>query len=322
MSHDGHGGAQDADDPAKAMAAAGSPSPRRTRKAQAFFDNGMQLAHAFAHKAATEAMEEAVRLDPIARCACGARPGRRARRSISARAKTRSPSWPSLRTRPPTSPRGTGPTASAHSSTHCSCATRTAAAASPAISTSPGRWPALAGRYPDDKEIAVIAADAWLMTKAENAEEWKLNAGLAMPLLEGVLKRDPNDTPAIHFYIHATEIAGVPAKAEAYADRLAALAPKASHLVHMPSHTYYWVGRYEDARQGEHARGRAWDRECQAARPAAARRRLGPALPLAQRHLRPRRSARSRRRGHRAGAGSAARRCGRRSVPKERPTPR
>jgi tetratricopeptide (TPR) repeat protein len=85
------------------------------------------------------------------------------------------------------------------------------------------------------------------MTKAENAEEWKLNAGLAMPLLEGVLKRDPNDTPAIHFYIHATEIAGVPQKAEPYADRLAALAPKASHLVHMPSHTYYWVGRYEDA---------------------------------------------------------------------------
>jgi hypothetical protein len=39
----------------------------------------------------------------------------------------------------------------------------------------------------------------------------------------------------------------VPALAEPYADRLAALAPKASHLVHMPSHTYYWVGRYEDA---------------------------------------------------------------------------
>ena len=30
------------------------------------------------------------------------------------------------------------------------------------------------------------------MTKADNAEEWKLNARLAMPLLEGVLKRDPN----------------------------------------------------------------------------------------------------------------------------------
>jgi hypothetical protein len=106
---------------------------------------------------------------------------------------------------------------------------------------------ALASQYPDDNEIAVIAADAWLMTHAESAEEWKLNAWLAMPLLEGVLKRNPNDTPAIHFYIHATEIAGVPALAEPYADRLAALAPRASHLVHMPSHTYYWVGRYEDA---------------------------------------------------------------------------
>ena len=78
----------------------------------------------------------------------------------------------------------------------------------------------LASQYPDDKEIAVMAADAWLMTKADSAEEWKLNANLAMPLLEGVLKRDPNDTPAIHFYIHATEIAGVPEKAEPYADKL------------------------------------------------------------------------------------------------------
>ena len=46
------------------MAAAASRSPRPIRKAQAFFDNGMQLAHAFAHKAAIEAMDEAVRLDP------------------------------------------------------------------------------------------------------------------------------------------------------------------------------------------------------------------------------------------------------------------
>jgi tetratricopeptide (TPR) repeat protein len=68
-----------------------------------------------------------------------------------------------------------------------------------------------------------------------------------MPLLEAVLKRRPDDTGAIHFYIHATEIAGVAGKAENYADRLPALAPRASHLIHMPSHTYYWVGRYQDA---------------------------------------------------------------------------
>ncbi|KAJ8134234.1 hypothetical protein OY671_012553, partial [Metschnikowia pulcherrima] len=47
--------------------------------------------------------------------------------------------------------------------------------------------------------------------------------------------------------IHATEMSGFPARAERYADRLAALAPAASHLIHMPSHTYYWIGRYQDA---------------------------------------------------------------------------
>jgi tetratricopeptide (TPR) repeat protein len=216
-------------------------------RAQAFFDNGMQLAHAFAHKAATEAMEEAVRLDPqCAMCLWGQ-------------------AWAS------------GPTinfgksedevaklaeladhAAELAKVHGTDRERALIHALQLRYKNGGGGKAgdlnfaramagLASRYPDDDEIAVIAADAWLMTHADNAEEWKLNAGLAMPFLETVLKRNPGYTPAIHFYIHATEAAGVPALAEPYADRLAALAPRASHLVHMPSHTYYWVGRYEDA---------------------------------------------------------------------------
>ena len=47
----------------------GFPITTTNPKAQAFFDNGMQLAHAFAHKASIEAMTEAVRLDP--QCAMG-----------------------------------------------------------------------------------------------------------------------------------------------------------------------------------------------------------------------------------------------------------
>ena len=42
----------------------GFPVTTKVPRAQAFFDNGMQLAHAFAHKAAILAMDEAVRLDP------------------------------------------------------------------------------------------------------------------------------------------------------------------------------------------------------------------------------------------------------------------
>ena len=215
--------------------------------AQAYFDNGMQLAHAFAHNAAIEAMTEAVRLDPqCAMCLWGQ-------------------AWTS------------GPTINFGKSEDevgklAEMADKAAKLASqngtereralihalqlrykdggggkPGDLNFAKAMAALASKYPDDSEIAIMAADAWLMTHADTAEDWKLNGDLAIPLLEAALKRNANDTGAIHFYIHATEIARVPALAEPYADRLAALAPKASHLVHMPSHTYYWVGRYEDA---------------------------------------------------------------------------
>lgn len=216
-------------------------------KAQAFFNNGMQLAHAFAHEAAVEAMQEAVRLDPqCAMCLWGQ-------------------AW------------ADGPTINFGKSEDEVSKLATLAEKSADLAKTKGTnreramikalqlrytnggggkdgdlrfakaMAALASEYSEDNEIAVIAADAWLMTKADTAEDWKLNADLAIPLLERVLRRNPNYTPAIHFYIHATEIAERPALAEPYADRLAALAPRASHLVHMPSHTYYWVGRYEDA---------------------------------------------------------------------------
>lgn len=219
----------------------------KVQRAQDFFDNGMQLAHAFAHKAAIAAMTEAVRSDPnCAMCLWGE-------------------AWAS------------GPTINYGKSSDelklladmadkaAKLAEKNGTEREKALihalqlryknggGSKPGdlnfarAMAVLASRYPADDEIAVIAADAWLMTKADTPGENKLNAELAMPLLQSVLKRNPDYTPAIHFYIHATEVAEVPALAEPYADKLARLAPRASHLVHMPSHTYYWVGRYQDA---------------------------------------------------------------------------
>ncbi|MBU4134941.1 MAG: hypothetical protein KJ690_00840, partial [Alphaproteobacteria bacterium] len=69
----------------------------------------------------------------------------------------------------------------------------------------------------------------------------------AMGLLEHALAAAPDDPGAIHLYIHLTEWSDDPHKAIPYGERLAALAPGASHLVHMPSHTFYRVGRYRDA---------------------------------------------------------------------------
>jgi hypothetical protein len=51
----------------------------------------------------------------------------------------------------------------------------------------------------------------------------------------------------MHYYIHAVEASDRPERAEPSADRLRGAIPGAGHLVHMPSHIYYRVGRYLDA---------------------------------------------------------------------------
>ena len=65
--------------------------------------------------------------------------------------------------------------------------------------------------------------------------------------LERVLAKAPDHPGALHLYIHAVEASTTPERAEAAADRLLTLMPQAGHIVHMPSHIYYRVGRYADA---------------------------------------------------------------------------
>lgn len=109
----------------------------------------------------------------------------------------------------------------------------------------------IARRHPGEVPVAVITADAWMM----KAERWWDDEGKAadpgitraMQVLEQALARAPDDPGAIHLYIHLTEWSDDPHRAIPYGERLAALAPGASHLVHMPSHTFYRVGRYRDA---------------------------------------------------------------------------
>src|SRR5208337_710204 len=65
--------------------------------------------------------------------------------------------------------------------------------------------------------------------------------------LESVIKRDPDHLGAVHYYIHAVEASSNPERALAGANRLAALAPAAGHIVHMPAHVYIRTGDYEAA---------------------------------------------------------------------------
>jgi tetratricopeptide (TPR) repeat protein len=74
-------------------------------------------------------------------------------------------------------------------------------------------------------------------------------------VLESVLKRNVKHPGACHHYIHATEASRTPQRAAACADLLGDIIAGASHIPHMPSHTYMRIGRYGDAVR---ANQRAW----------------------------------------------------------------
>jgi hypothetical protein len=101
-----------------------------------------------------------------------------------------------------------------------------------------------AARFPEDEVIAVMAADARMTTWGDGRQR---EGTVPQRLLERVLARNPDHSGAIHFYIHLTDWIDRQELAEPYADRLGRIAPAASHLVHMPSHTFYGIGRYRDA---------------------------------------------------------------------------
>jgi tetratricopeptide (TPR) repeat protein len=106
-------------------------------------------------------------------------------------------------------------------------------------------------KYPDDLDAATLFAESGM-----NLHPWGLwhvdgtpEAGTEeiVATLESVIRRDPNHLGAIHYYIHATEASPSPQRALAYANKLAALAPNAGHIVHMPSHVYIRTGDYDAA---------------------------------------------------------------------------
>jgi tetratricopeptide (TPR) repeat protein len=111
----------------------------------------------------------------------------------------------------------------------------------------------VARQFPDDLDAATLFAES-----AMNLHPWGLwhqdgtpKAGTEeiVATLESVIKRDPNHMGAIHYYIHSVEASNNPERALAGANKLAALAPNAGHIVHMPAHIYIRTGDYEAAVQ-------------------------------------------------------------------------
>src|SRR5882672_5270358 len=105
--------------------------------------------------------------------------------------------------------------------------------------------------FPDDLDAATLFAEAgmnlhpWGLWHVDGTPE--VGTDEIVSTLESVMKRDPNHLGAIHYYIHAVEASNSPERALAGADRLAAMAPAAGHIVHMPAHVYIRTGDYDAA---------------------------------------------------------------------------
>lgn len=224
------------------MGSGGFPADTRSVEAQAWFDYGLQLSHAFYHEDAKTAMARAAELDPqCSICAWGRAwalgptlnyPIDEAQRLEALRVAQ------SARELAKPGDRLALELAEAIVSRY---AAGQPGASEPAFGRS---MEAIARRYTDISELAVLASHSLLIpVRADDRSGLKP----ALALLDQVLAKQPSDTGAIHYFIHATEFDGRAEDAIAYAERLGELAPAASHLVHMPAHTFFHAGRYQEA---------------------------------------------------------------------------
>src|SRR5438552_5688465 len=224
-----------------------------SKQAQQYFDQGLRLAWNFNHAEAQRAFQKAQRLDPdCAMCYWG-------------EAYVLGPNI-----NVPMDPAANAPAAAAAAKAKALAGKATAreqaliAAVGARYNTDPrlerpmldeayaNAMASAAAKFPDDLDILAMYAEAlmdrspWNYWEPGGAKPRAMVAPL-VDTLETVLKKDPNHIGAIHLYIHAVEASADAKRAEAFADKLAKLAPNAGHLVHMPAHIYYRLGRYKDS---------------------------------------------------------------------------
>jgi tetratricopeptide (TPR) repeat protein len=221
--------------------------------AQRYFDQGMGFAYGFNHAGAIAAFREAQRLDPqCAMCFWG--------EALAHGPNINAPMDPA------TNARAVGLARYAHWLARKDTPEEQALTAAMLRRYSPdvkADRAALDAAYADamlaaaaahagNDNVALLAAEAamdtrpwdyWTVDKQPNPR-----IGEAVKLVETVYARNPDHPQAAHLYIHLMENGPDPKRAEAAADKLATpLSPDAGHLVHMPAHIYYRVGRWKDS---------------------------------------------------------------------------
>ncbi|MGH6909863.1 MAG: hypothetical protein ACREE0_08025 [Phenylobacterium sp.] len=220
---------------------------------QRFFDQGVNLLFGFNHAEAIRSFREAARLDPdCAMCWWGMSVALGPNINLPMPPDAVAPAWQALQQAqaraPKASPREQAWIA-ALATRYSKDPKADRHALDEAYATAMGK---LWRDYPDDLDAGTFYAEAMMDTQPwdywqADAKTPKGHGADIIATLENVISRAPDHPGALHLYIHAVEASTTPERGEAAADRLLTLMPEAGHIVHMPSHIYYRVGRYADS---------------------------------------------------------------------------
>ena len=224
-----------------------------SRLAQRYFDQGLRLAWGFNHAEARRAFRQAQKLDPAcAMCYWGEAYVLGPNINVPMDEKANAPAVAAAAKASALAARATPREQALIAAIKARYSDDPKAARAQLDQAYAGEMARAAASFPADVDIAALYAESlmdlspWDYWEAGGAKEKAAVAGL-VATLERVLAKQPDHVGAIHLYIHAVEASTDPRRAERYADRLAKLAPGAGHLVHMPAHIYYRIGRYKDS---------------------------------------------------------------------------
>jgi tetratricopeptide (TPR) repeat protein len=232
----------------------------KNETAQAYFNQGLRLAYAFNHAEAQRAFRKAQKLDPdCAMCFWGEALVLGPNINMPMQEDASAPAYAAAQKAIALAGKATPRERTLISALAVRYSNDAKAERAPLDKAYAAEMAKAAAQFPNDNEIATLYAEAvmdlspWDYWKKPAGREPNPQSAPIVPTLERVLARNPNHAGAIHLYIHAVEASDRPKRAEPYADRLRNAVPGAGHLVHMPSHIYYRVGRYLDALQDNKA---------------------------------------------------------------------
>jgi tetratricopeptide (TPR) repeat protein len=253
-----------AEPPAQQATASGAIAPRlqnlgthtfpvstRSRQAQLFINQGLNLAYAFNHAEARRAFREAARLDPNLAMAYWGQALVLGPNINALMEPNEEPNAYELVQKALSLKSRASPREQAYIDALAQRYSGAAADRKPRDQAYADAMRAVHRRFPQDLDAAMLYVESVMDLRPWGywQRDGTPHQGTAeiVALTEQVMAKNPRHPAALHMYIHLMEATATPAKAEKAADTLLTLMPAAGHMVHMPGHIYQRVGRYADA---------------------------------------------------------------------------